>query len=206
MIAPITPTPPTIHNAGGPHYVLIMDARGNPLALAPLQKLQHNPFPMEQIRRIDGEARVLETGAASAPPHAEAAETTFLPLVESALKHLDDPVFLCEHAQTRTRLVAFRLDASSVPATCLERVRIVRALLQEAIEQLRPVGPIPSGTVIPRREWLPYLILYCAYVEGMQNYAIMNWLQISEGTFNRTRRRALQAVAKVVYELERHAG
>jgi hypothetical protein len=61
---------------------------------------------------------------------------------------------------------------------------------------------VPKRGAIPGREWHPYLILHQAYVQEEHNYTIMNWLQISEGTFNRTRRRALQIVAKTVAELE----
>ena len=87
-------------------------------------------------------------------------------------------------------------------------VRVSRCFASstKSFEQLRPVGPLPGRASIPRRDWHAYLILYNAYVEGQNNYRIMNWLPISEGTFNRTRRSALNAVARVMQELEEQHG
>ena len=50
--------------------------------------------------------------------------------------------------------------------------------------------------------WQAYLILHSAYVENQPNRDIMSRLDISEGTFNRTRRSALQAVARLLEEME----
>ena len=50
------------------------------------------------------------------------------------------------------------------------------------------------------REWHSYAILYDAYVEDVPNREIMARLYISEGTFNRLRRKALQAVSRAVWD------
>lgn len=192
-------------NIGGTLYALILDAHGKPLALTPLQQLSHSPFPSEQIQLVDAEARLLPAPNV-APDSLDAksssasnANPAFVRDVESALKRLYDLAYLCEHPLAQLPRVTTRLAQLESP-NCLDRARILRNLLQETIEQLRPHGATPSIAEIPRREWHPYLTLHRAYVEGEPNYRIMNWLQISEGTFNRTRRQALRGVAKALAE------
>jgi hypothetical protein len=58
---------------------------------------------------------------------------------------------------------------------------------------------------VPSRAWHQYIILHDAYVEGDLNRNIMGKLYISEGTFNRTRRRAVRGVSKALQEMEREA-
>jgi len=73
----------------------------------------------------------------------------------------------------------------------------------QAVQKLRPDGPEPKPLAVPTREWHPFLILYLAYVSGEPNRDIMSRLYIGEGTFNRTRRHALQGLAKAVQEMDR---
>lgn len=47
-------------------YVLILDAHGKPLAIAPLQQLRHNSFPAAQIRLVDSQTKLLETQSETA--------------------------------------------------------------------------------------------------------------------------------------------
>jgi len=47
------------------------------------------------------------------------------------------------------------------------------------------------------------VILHDAYVDEIQNREIMSKLYISEGTFNRTRRIAISALARVLAEMEK---
>jgi len=76
--------------------------------------------------------------------------------------------------------------------------------LADAIEKLRP-GPAPRSDP-PPREWYPYVILHDAYLAGTSNRDIMSQLYISHGTFSRTRRAALRAVARALEEMEAAAG
>ncbi|MBI4675739.1 MAG: MFS transporter [Chloroflexi bacterium] len=55
---------------------------------------------------------------------------------------------------------------------------------------------------IATREWHLYLVLHDSYVLDEPNRQVMSRLYISEGTFNRTRRRALRALAKALAEYE----
>jgi hypothetical protein len=206
MLTPSTDTKNGTLQVGGNLFMLVMDAQGKPLALAPLEKLGQSTFPADRIRLIRGETVPPENSGAARPVRSVDPDSDLMPLVESALRRLYDLGFLADHPLARLNLVSARLATLNAPANSIARAKIVRALLRDAVEQLRPEGPLPVRTTVPRREWHPYLILECAYFQGEQNYDIMNWLQLSEGTFNRTRRRALQMVAQVVAEMEQQVG
>jgi hypothetical protein len=119
--------------------------------------------------------------------------------VEDALRHLADYGYLGDHALARLEVVRARLAVTAV-TTHLDLGRAVYSLLAEAIEKLRPAAKL-SGSP-PPREWYPYLILHDAYVEGVSNRDIMSRLYISHGTFSRTRRGALRALARALEEME----
>jgi hypothetical protein len=63
----------------------------------------------------------------------------------------------------------------------------------------------PTPLAVPHREWHQFLILHSAYVAGEQTREIMSRLYIGEGTYNRTRRRALQGLANAVQEMDQGA-
>ncbi len=88
-------------------------------------------------------------------------------------------------------------------ATHIERGKAVREQMIRAIENLRPAGQRPAG-ILPR-EWHSYAILYDAYVDDVPNREVMARLYISESTFNRQRRKSLQAVARVLLEMKQGA-
>lgn len=117
----------------------------------------------------------------------------FIKHVEQGLRHLADYPYLSASPLAAT------LGASGV--SHLERGKAVREALLQAVEALRPAGPRPSG-VLPR-EWHAYAILHDAYVADVPNREIMARLYVSEGTFNRQRRRALMAVARTLSEVGR---
>jgi hypothetical protein len=112
--------------------------------------------------------------------------------VEEALRKLADVSFL-----GRSPLA----DILNVPGqTHLERGQALRDRLLELLKVLRPAGDRP-GEPLPRA-WHSYAILYDAYVEDVPNREIMARLYISEGTFNRTRRKAIRALARSIREME----
>ena len=117
-------------------------------------------------------------------------DRAFARLVEHALQHLSDYTALGQSGL---------VDLLHFPGTThIERGRALRQFLLDAIDSLRPTGPRPTG-VLPR-EWQAYSIMHDAYVEDVPNREIMARLYISEGTFNRQRRKALQAVARALHE------
>jgi hypothetical protein len=87
----------------------------------------------------------------------------------------------------------------------LDQGKALHSLLIYAIEQLRPAGAEPSSTVVPTREWHNYLILHDSYVKDELTRDIMARLYIGEGTYNRTRRRALRSVGKMIQEMEQQS-
>jgi hypothetical protein len=125
-------------------------------------------------------------------------EQVSIEAVEDALRHVADYGYLGGHCLARSRLATTRVVANGV--THIELGKAVYSLLAEAIEKLRP-GVAPTGDP-PPREWYPYLILHDAYLAGTSNRDIMSRLYISHGTFSRTRRAALRAVARALEEME----
>jgi hypothetical protein len=114
----------------------------------------------------------------------------FVRLVEDALRHIDD------YNSLGGSSLADHIGVQG--ATHIDRGKTVRARLIEAVDTLRPVGARPTG--IQPREWHSYAILYDAYIDDVPNREIMARLYISEGTFNRLRRKALQAVGRTLWE------
>ena len=75
----------------------------------------------------------------------------------------------------------------------------------QAIQKLQPEGVPPNPHTVPPREWHQFIVLYNSYVLDELNRDIISQLYIGEGTFNRTRRRALQGVAKALQDMELEA-
>jgi hypothetical protein len=71
----------------------------------------------------------------------------------------------------------------------------LRNELDQAIERLRPAGARPAPGTSAIGGWLHYLVLKEAYVDGRPNKQIMQRYLLSEGTFHRARRSAIDAIA-----------
>jgi hypothetical protein len=133
-------------------------------------------------------------------------EAAFVNLVEDALRHLHNYPYLGEHELARLNIVDWHLPAGDGGfLTHIDRGKAVGEVLVESISKLRPPGKEPDAYSIPPRVWHQYTILRDAYVLGDLNRNIMSKLYISEGTFNRTRRRAIRGVSKALQEMEREA-
>jgi hypothetical protein len=134
-------------------------------------------------------------------PQPEAAEQSgeiTIKQMENALRNLYDLSYLGDHPLASLRLTRSKLSADEV--THIDRGRAVYQVIEEGIEKLRPAEEAPPQN--PPRDWYPYLILFDAYIEDVDNREIMSRLYISEGTFNRTRRAAVRAVTRVINEVE----
>ncbi len=114
-------------------------------------------------------------------------------LVEGALRHLNDLPALSQHP-----LLGELPQIASLDSTPLERAAGLRNFLDQAIERLRPGGARPAPGSSAVGGWLHYLILKEAYVDGRPNKQVMQRYLLSEGTFHRARRRAIDAVASDV--------
>ena len=110
-------------------------------------------------------------------------------LVEGALRHLNDLPSLSEHP-----LLLHVPGLDRAGSTPLERAAALRSALDQAIERLRPPGARPTPGASALGGWLHYLVLKEAYVEGRLNKQIMQRYALSEGTFHRARRRAIDAL------------
>ena len=115
--------------------------------------------------------------------------------VESALRQINDLPALRQHPLLcQLELLGAAEAANGTP---LERASRLRAGLEDAIGRLRPPGPRPTpGSSAGLGGWLHYVVLHEAYVEGRPNKQIMQRYHLSEGTFHRARRRAIEALAE----------
>jgi hypothetical protein len=133
------------------------------------------------------------TSASTPPARVEpdqASDTTLRVMIEVALRHLNDLPTLSQHPLLSE--LPFVADA---PGTPLERAARLRAELEQAIERLRPPGSRPTPGASALGGWLHYLVLKEAYADGRPNKQIMQRYALSEGTFHRARRRAIDALA-----------
>ncbi len=143
------------------------------------------------------ERRLLEEIERISAPMSRVIDLSRVPEVEDALRRLYDYSYLGEHPLAAEALARYPA------ATHLDRGKALNALLVAAIEKLRPAGADPRDP--PSREWHPYLILHDAYVRGDSTRDIMSSLYVSEATFHRTRRNAVRAVAKALFEMDHSA-
>jgi hypothetical protein len=93
-------------------------------------------------------------------------EEEFVRLTRRALSHLDNLPRLATSPLTRLPLV--ETAANSVTVGPLERAAVLRNLLIESIERLRPDGDIAFGTT---GAWRHYNALYYPYVLGLKLYS-----------------------------------
>jgi len=201
MLAPNNSSTASAPDLGATFHALVADLRGISTPPVMLAGLQYPSFPIELSAHPAG-AKISAHGKSDLTDHLPGVDPTFARLVESALKHLYDIPVLSRHPLARLFLVSAKLQSGKAPFTSLDRARALHELLHLVIEQLRPPGPCPTRGEVPHRGWHPYLILASAYVRDEPNNQIMSWLQIGEGTFNRTRRRALETCAQALFEME----
>jgi predicted DNA-binding protein (UPF0251 family) len=123
-------------------------------------------------------------------------DAEFVRAVEDGLRNLSDYTKLGQSG------MASRLSVAG--STHIERSKSIRQRVIQAIDSLRPAAQRP-GEPLPR-EWHSYVILHDAYVEDVPNREIMARLYISEGTFNRVRRKAIRAVARSLLEIQDQVG
>jgi len=113
----------------------------------------------------------------------------FAEQVREALTHLHDYV----------RLQSCPLCSAFFPDPSLEgpsRARRLRRLLLESIEELSPPDQVP----IRSKEWRGYHILSSRYVERREPQEVMQELAIGERQFYREQRKAIEALAQLLWE------
>jgi hypothetical protein len=133
-------------------------------------------------------------------------EKEWVAQVEDALRQLHDYPYLGEHPLAQLQMVDWQLQGQGEDlVTHIDRGKALSHILVQALNKLRPEEVEPTPLAIPPQEWHQFVILRDAYVLGELNRDIMSKLYISEGTFNRTRRRAVRAVARALQEMEQEA-
>ena len=149
---------------------------------------------MIRIKRLEAEAvdRIVFVQQPANPVGEPSLEA-----VETGLRRMNDFVYLGTCPLSTLGAVTARLP---VRATHVDRGKATHHVLAEAIERLRPAGQKP--TLTSPREWHHYMILHEAYVMDRPNRDVMAELYISEGTFNRRRREAIEAVRRMLREGE----
>jgi hypothetical protein len=125
----------------------------------------------------------------------------FTKVVQQALHHLNKPSALahCELVgHLRRTIEATRASWSTGPlseATPLEEAQALRAVLNSAMDRLRPAGDAESTA--PQ-----YQILHREYREGMQTSHIATRLSVSSATLFRWRADAVKAIAEDLLKRE----
>ena len=126
-------------------------------------------------------------------------------LTEQALRRLNSPAALadCELVERIPRVIATTQGGSDAAGlgtlTPLERARALRETLTAAIERLKP----PDGDAAGTPAGVQYAILREEYLLGLLNKQIMARHSLSEGTFHRNRRQAIETLARELESQER---
>lgn len=107
-------------------------------------------------------------------------------LTHDALVHLYDIRYLQRHPLARWLIPA---SSSELPG------RVLRRLLLEAIQELKPPPDAPSDTVATAR----YQFLYLRYIRGESIQRIASELSLSERQVYRRQRDALETVASILF-------
>jgi hypothetical protein len=157
----------------------------------------------EREQELQGRMREALAAEPRSPVLEGLSEREAISLVEDALRRLHDYPYLGEHSLAQLRIIDLHFDVQEGTfVTHLDRGKALQDVLTTAIEKLKPSGPQPSPLT---REWYQYVILHDCYMLGKLNRDVMSALYISEGTFNRARRRAVRGVARALGEMDREA-
>lgn len=149
---------------------------------------RQNTIRLEKVASIANETMPIPVSEFNVPVN----------VVENALRNLFDFAYLADTPLANMELVRRRMVGEK--NTYVERGKAVQAVVLESLDKMRPAGEVPRDP--PPRVWYPYTILHNAYVEEIPNREIMSKLYISEGTFNRTRREAIRALARTLADME----
>lgn len=157
------------------------------------------PFGKDRVEQVTSDLRSREANLQAKSQDLIASlannpDPQFVKTVEDGLRNLNDYITLGQSVLT---------EYLGVPGeTHIEKGKAVRQVLVDAIDTLKPEQAFPAEPF--PREWYSYAVLHDAYIEGVPNREIMARLYVSEGTFNRSRKKALRGIARCL--MEKHAG
>ncbi|HEY3311932.1 MAG TPA: response regulator [Anaerolineales bacterium] len=116
-------------------------------------------------------------------------QTSFTSLFRDLIAHIYDRVAIENHPLAAHFLIP--------PDSKLRRADVIRQLILDEIENLRPDGP---EVLWQSPEWRPYLILNKRYVEAQDPSEIARSLYIGDRQFRRDHSRALQALSARIWD------
>jgi hypothetical protein len=148
---------------------------------------------VELLQRVQAKPRVVGGVAQERVEEELVASPDFNRAVKDALDHYWGGPKLTHSPLLQLNIVQQSLDAYDHNPT-----RALRAILAEAIEELRPEG----SRSLTSPEWVLYNILELKVMQGMKVRDIAQKLAISESDLYRKQRVAIQEVAKVVQQKE----
>jgi len=127
--------------------------------------------------------------AETLPPEAD-----LVSWIKDALTHYWGGPRLTQSPLLQLRIVQQALEQQDNPANAL------RAVLRQAIDGIRPQGERRFTA-----EWILYNILEMKFIEGRKVREVASRLAMSEADLYRKQRVALEAVARVILEMERQS-
>lgn len=151
---------------------------------------------MAAIQRLRGAAQYGGVKALTTPREELLASPDFTQKIKDALAHYWGGPQLTDRALLNLTVVRQAMQEHDGNAQ-----RAMRAVLQQAIENLRPEGQRSLTTT----EWILYNILEMRFVQGRKVRDVALRLAMSEADFYRKQRVAIETVAGLVAEMERAA-
>lgn len=150
---------------------------------------------IEEIQRMRAAARYIGAEAFTEPLEALSSDADIVQLVRAALSHYWGGPRLTESPLLQLRVVRRTLDEHDG-----NPVNALRAILRRGIERVRPEGDRRFTA-----EWMLYNILEMKFLEGRKVRDVALRLAMSEADLYRKQRVAIEAVARVITDMERDA-
>jgi hypothetical protein len=151
---------------------------------------------IDVLQRQRGEVRYTDSPTQPSPEATVAADPEFPTWVKDALSHYWGGPKLRTSPLLKLQIVEQALTDNNADGP-----KALRAVLAEAIEQLRPDGE-RSFTAA---EWVLYNILEMRFIQGRKVRDIATRLAMSESDLYRKQKIAVEAVATSLYKMEERA-
>lgn len=149
------------------------------------------------IRYLRGETQYGGVEALTEPREDLLSSPDFAQKVKEALAHYWGGPKLTDNTLMDLAIVRKALEAHDGNPQ-----RAIRAVLQEAVENLRPEGQRSMTTA----EWILYNILEMRFIQGRKVRDVAMRLAMSEADFYRKQRVAIEAAAGIIADMERAIG
>lgn len=141
------------------------------------------------------EAAFAKRSLALAAPNATRGDLTRE--VQQLFERFRDPVAMGNHSLARMKFMDRVLP--SARGAAVGRGEAMQEILMTMVEQLRPLGDLPTQ---PTPEWFPYLVTRRVYLEAEPVEAVMETLNLSRKTFQQARHAAMERLAHTLAEVE----